>query len=144
MSLLQNVTQLAYETLGVADGFEGIVEELVNNRVDTRELVQRLRQQIAIPLQTLGERQMPALEKHLQHLQVAIDHPPFPRTMLREARKQTDAVLVAMKGILDRMLELESYNELVELLRGILAEQQRLGDETKALQRRRLRGLLED
>jgi hypothetical protein len=144
MSLMQSVTQLAYETLGVADGFEGIVLELVNNRVDTRELTGRLRQQIAIPLQSIGGQQMPVLETHLQRLQAAFNQPSFPLPLLREARKQTDAVLVAMKEVLDRMLELESYNELVELLRGILAEQQRLSDETKARQRTRLRGLLED
>jgi len=144
MSVLQNVTQLAYETLGVADGIEDIVKELVNNRVDTRELKQRLQQQIARPLQDIGGQQMPALETLLQQFQTALDGPVFPRPLLRESRQQTDAVLVAMKGVLDRMLELESYNELVELLRGIISEQKRLSDDTKAKQRTRLRGLLED
>jgi hypothetical protein len=144
MSVLQNVTQLAYETLGVADGFEDIVAELVNNRINTRELTQRLQQQIAIPLQAIGGQQMPVLETQLQTFQAALDESVFPMSRLREARKQTDAVLVAMKGVLDRMLELESYNEIVKLLRGIIAEQQQLSDETKAKQRTRLRGLLEE
>jgi vacuolar-type H+-ATPase subunit D/Vma8 len=103
-----------------------------------------LRLQIATPLRNIGGQQMPALETYLQQFQAALDQNSFPLPMLRESRKQTDAVLVAMKAVLDRMLELESYNELLELLRGILAEQQRLSDETKAQQRQRLRGLLED
>ncbi|MCH8839563.1 MAG: hypothetical protein IH831_02580 [Planctomycetes bacterium] len=35
---LQNAIQLSYETVGVAEGFEEIVAELVNNRVVTEEL----------------------------------------------------------------------------------------------------------
>ena len=49
-----------------------------------------------------------------------------------------------MQAVLDRMLELESYNELVEILRGIVAEQQALRDETLRRQRERLEELLDD
>ncbi|MEO2047472.1 MAG: hypothetical protein ABGX16_12980 [Pirellulales bacterium] len=144
MSLLQNATQLAYETLGVADGFETIVAELINNRVDTQELTHRLQQQITMPLKSIGQTQLPALEGQLQKLQAALEEPAFPKSLLRETRQQTDAVLLAMQAVLDRMLELESYNEIVELLRGIIAEQERLNEETKSQQRTRLRSLLED
>jgi hypothetical protein len=49
-----------------------------------------------------------------------------------------------MKRVLDRMLELESYNELVDLLRGIVTEQEALREETLRLQREKLRELLEE
>ena len=42
------------------------------------------------------------------------------------------------------MLELESYNELVELLRDIVSEHQDLRDQTKAERRAKLRGLLDN
>jgi len=42
------------------------------------------------------------------------------------------------------MLELESYNELVELLRGIVAEQKQLEEKTKQQRREKLRRLLEE
>jgi len=63
---------------------------------------------------------------------------------LAEAKAQADLVLEAMKQVLDRMLELESYNELVELLRGIAADQQQIQEETKQMRREKLRSLLED
>ena len=44
-----------------------------------------------------------------------------------------------MKAVLDRMLELESYNELVELLRGIVTDQEELSDETQRQQREKLK-----
>jgi hypothetical protein len=49
-----------------------------------------------------------------------------------------------MKAVLDRMLELEEYNELVELLRGIVKDQEQLKERTQQEQREKLKGLLED
>jgi hypothetical protein len=42
------------------------------------------------------------------------------------------------------MLELESYNELVDLLRGIVEDQKQLSEETRAQRRERLRSLLDE
>jgi len=141
---LQNTVQLSYETLGVADGFEAIVGELVNNRVDTEELTQRLRQGISAPLREIGGELMPQLERQLQELQTVVSQAESPQKALAEAKAQGDEVLEAMKQVLDRMLELESYNELVELLRGIAADQKKLQEETKQKRREKLRSLLED
>ena len=140
----QNVVQLSYETLGVADGFEAIVGELINNRVDSEELTQRLQAGIADPLREIASELMPQLEKQLQELQAtASDQKPLEKA-LAQTKAQGDAVLDAMKQVLDRMLELESYNELVELLRGIVADQQEVQQETKKKRRAKLRSLLED
>jgi hypothetical protein len=49
-----------------------------------------------------------------------------------------------MKAVLDRMLELESYNELVELLRGIVSDQEQIKQRTQQQQREKLRGLLDE
>jgi hypothetical protein len=55
-----------------------------------------------------------------------------------------DGVLVQMQQILDRMLELESYNEVVGLLRDIIDDQQKLNDRTKQQQADRIKDLFED
>lgn len=141
---LQNVVQLSYETLGVADGFEEIISELENNRVDTEELTQRLGQGIAEPLREIGGQLMPQLEEQLQKLQTAVAERANPREALTASQLQADAVLEAMQQVLDRMLELESYNELVELLRGIVADQKSLQEATQQQRRAKLRSLLED
>jgi hypothetical protein len=49
-----------------------------------------------------------------------------------------------MQAVLDRMLELESYNELVELLRGIVNDQQQIKEKTPQPQKEKLRGLIEE
>ncbi len=140
----QNVVQLSYETLGVADGFEAIVGELINNRVDSEELTQRLQTGIADPLREIASELMPQLEKQLQELQTTASEQKSLEKPLAQAKAQGDAVLDAMKQVLDRMLELESYNELVELLRGIVADQQEVQQETKKKRRAKLRSLLEN
>ncbi len=141
---LQNVVQLSHETLGVADGFEDIMGELVNNRVDSEELTERLQSGIADPLREIGAALMPEMEQHLQELQTTFTEQSSPQVSLESAQAQGDVVLNAMQDVLDRMLELESYNELVELLRGIVAEQQEIQDRTKQERREKLRSLLQD
>ena len=63
---------------------------------------------------------------------------------LADSLRLADEVLVEMQQILDRMLELESYNEVVGLLRDIIDDQKTLNDRTKQQQTERLQDLLEE
>ena len=49
-----------------------------------------------------------------------------------------------MRQVLDRMLELETYNEVVALLRDIISDQDEINRQTKERQKERLRSLFED
>jgi hypothetical protein len=141
----QSATQLAFETAGVAEGFDDIVAELINNRVDTEELKERLEQGIAEPLKEVSGELLPRLEERLAAVQQAYEAKiPSAAEPLARAKADADAVVEAMKAVLDRMLELESYNELVELLRGIVNDQRQLKEQTQQQQREKLRGLLEE
>ncbi|HEX6963471.1 MAG TPA: hypothetical protein VF175_16510 [Lacipirellula sp.] len=141
----QTVTQLSFETSGVAEGFDDIVAELINNRVDTEELKERLEQGISEPLKEVSGELLPQLEARLIELARAHDADlSAAGPQLAAAKSAAAAAAEAMKTILDRMLELESYNELVELLRTIVTDQQQLRERTQAEQRERLRGLLEE
>ena len=57
---------------------------------------------------------------------------------------EDDTILVEMRKVRDQMLELESFNEAVDLLREILAEQRRITEQTKHERRQKMRRLLED
>ena len=142
--VLQNITQLTFETLGVAEGFEDIVIELNNNRIATEELTERLQKNIAFPLHEIAESLMPELESKVKSLPAEIDGKNDSAGVQTAAIIQSDAVIAAMQQILDRMLELESYNELVELLRGIVSEQKELNEATRLRHREKLRSLLDD
>ncbi|MCC6494427.1 MAG: hypothetical protein IT424_15560 [Pirellulales bacterium] len=141
----QTALQLASETAGVADGFDDIVAELVNNRVDTEELRQRLEVGIAEPLKQISGERLPQFEQRMAALQQAFAEAPAEAAEpLAAAKSDAAETADAMKAVLDRMLELESYNELVELLRGIVADQQQIKEQTQRQQREKLRGLLDE
>ena len=58
---LQNIVQSGEEILGVAEAFDDLHDQLVNNRIDNQDLKSRLREQIAEPLHQIGNQRMPQL-----------------------------------------------------------------------------------
>jgi len=140
---LQNSRKNAHETLGLAQAFVDIREELVNNRVDTAELKIRLEQGIADPLRRIGEELFPELDRRLDRLEAALALEAGPEARDR-AVAQVDAILQAIEEVLGRMLELEDFNKAVELLREIIDLQEKLGEQTRQRRDQKLRELLED
>jgi hypothetical protein len=141
---LQNSQRSADETRGVANAFETIREELVNNRVDTEELKTRLKDGIADPLKRISGEMFPELERRLRALQVRLADPQAGTAAQASARDQADAILVEMNLVLGKMVELETFNEVLDLLRGIIGSQEEISERTKDKQKQKLRNLLEE
>ena len=141
---LQQSQKSVAEVLGVAAGFLDIREELINNRVDTEDRKNRLKDQIADPLNAVCADEFPRLDERLSALE----------TLLREAGVQVDpaqagppadlaidqanVTLVKLEEVLARMQDLETYNELLEIVRDLLKDQEKLIDRTKQEQKRQL------
>jgi len=141
---VQNGNQIRGEVLGVADEFDHIFKQFVNNRVNTdlEQLSVRLQDDIAEPLRKLGDQDLPELVRGLEEdLYPELGDPQAGRAQLGLAQGRADAILVEMQKILKRMLKLQSFNEAVELLREIIKEQEELRELTKD---RRNQKLLED
>lgn len=140
---LQHVVQSADEVVGVAEAFDDLHDQLTNNRIENPDLQSRLREQIAQPLHRIGGQRMPQLAAQLklveEHLQDASVQPELAKCIAT-----ADQILVEMKEVLDRMLELETYNEVVALLRGIISDQEEINRRTKDRQKVRLRSLFEE
>jgi hypothetical protein len=140
---LQNVIQSADEVSGVAEAFDDLHDQLTNNRIDIPDLKSRLREQIAQPMHRIGGERMPQLAARLElveeHLQDEAAAPELARAIAL-----ADEVLVEMRQVLDRMLELETYNEVLDLLRGIITDQEEINRRTKERQKERLRSLFEE
>jgi len=135
------------ETLTVATGFSGIVSEIENNRVpDSDNLRDRFSVDIADPLHRLGElpkkedvnpvlQGFAAYQAKLMALNLAVDRKTKDAAEIEAARrdaiKSADDILVEMNGVLNKMKELESFKEAVDLLRSIIAMQKDVGDRTK-------------
>jgi hypothetical protein len=140
----QNVTQAADEVLNVAEGFTHLHNQLVNNRIDDSELKHRLKLEIADPLREISQEKMPPLELQLDFVMANLASYEEAAAGLDQAIGMTDEILADMQYVLERMRELETYNEVVALLRGIMSEQDRLNEQTKKLRKIDLRSLLKE
>jgi len=127
------------ETGEIAEAFSLIHLEFDNNSLLTAELDTRLLSQIAIPLATLAENELPDLVAETRAPLAADDAAGRQRLVAR-----TDRVLSRMRAVLDRMMELETFNEVVDLLRSTISAQEEIRQETRDLQKERARALLED
>jgi hypothetical protein len=141
--MITNCRKTAPETLGLADSFDDIRKQLINNRLETEELKERLGRGIAEPLRKIAKTLFPELERRLERLQTALErHSPRTAEDRQQARAQADVILLAMQKVLDRMLELESYHEAVEMLREVIKLQEQLHRQTELRQKEKLKDLL--
>jgi hypothetical protein len=145
---IQRLTQLsrkdAQETLGVATAFSDMRDELDNNRIDNSELKERLARRISEPLKRCAEEQFPELDRRLELIRTAAADDNARREAVSDAVQQADVILVEMRRTLDSMLELESLNEAVALLREIIATQDQVTEDTKRRRTEKARQLLEE
>jgi hypothetical protein len=94
-------------------------------------------------LRRIAEQMFPELDRRLERLQATIaDSAAGPDARVR-AVQQADAVLAAMRQVLSQMLEMEDFNEAVELLRSIIDAQEGVHSQTKQRQKQKLRELME-
>jgi hypothetical protein len=144
----------AQETLGVAASFGDIRAELINNRVDTEDRKLRLQTQVVDPLQLIGDAMFPELDLRLGALTERLDargklglapHGEDAETVARAAAavEQTDEILLAIDAVLQSMLDIEDYNELLDRVRDLIADQEKLLDGTKKAQKQQVLDLLQ-
>jgi hypothetical protein len=130
--LADATARAAGETADLAEAFRGIHLEFTNNQLITPELEARLIAQIAEPLATLAMQDLPALAKACRG-----------GVGRQDLVRRADEVLARMRAVLDKMMELESFNEVVERLRGMIRTQEQIRAETLEQQKRRSREALE-
>ncbi|MCL4191571.1 MAG: hypothetical protein KJZ87_07475, partial [Thermoguttaceae bacterium] len=128
---------------GTAQAFGDIRAELVNNRIDTQELKIRLEDGIAAPLRRVAEEMFPELDRRLARLETRLADTAQGPEDQRAAVQQADAILLQMRQVLAKMIELEDFNQAIELLREIIAAQEQIGERTGQQQKEQLRDLLE-
>jgi type I site-specific restriction-modification system R (restriction) subunit len=141
---LENTQRAAHETRTVGTAFHSILEEMSNNRIDTPALAGRIRDEIADPLVALADKRLPVLVARLTELQKLIDERVRGAAKVDEAVREADAILLEMQNILDKMIEMATYKELVDRLRKLVEQQEELNKETKQRQIENLKNLIEE
>ncbi len=126
----------AGETTEIAAEVRGIHRELANNGLLTADLDARLLGQITTPLALVATD--PLAEAARRSRGEGDDS--AERSAVVAA---FDDALARMRAVLARMLELESVNEVIERLRGVIRTQEQIREETLRRQRQRGREALE-
>jgi len=126
------VARAAGETGEVAAGFRAIRREFEINGMLSPELDARLSGEILAPLAAVAAGELAAAGRACRE-----------QAEVRTIAAAIDAALVRMRAILDRMLEQESINDVIEKLRGVIDAQQRIHDDTLEWKRKRGREALE-
>ena len=130
----QKSEQSGFEVDGVALAFEDIREELINNRVDTPERKSRLENQIISPLREIADPMFPEFREAIAALRALLSgdgKTAEAESKSIEVNELADKIVVAMDEVLDKMLELEDYAEIVNIVRQLIEQQDALIEKTK-------------
>lgn len=130
------------ELLGVANRIDDIRMQLVNNRIDSYDRQTRLNDKVYLPLSKMLASAYPELSKRLVELQNSAMSGDS-RPQARQAMIALDAVLVELLEIKLNMLDIESFNEIIELVRELLDEEERLLQQTERIRREKILQLLQ-
>lgn len=129
------------ELIGVAAQVENLRQQLQNNRIDSYDRQTRLQEKVHQPLTELLANEFKVVEQRLLELQTATTSGGG-SIQARESIQSLDEVLIKLLAIKESMLKIESFNEIIDLVRGILDDQERVLGETEAAQRQRILDLL--
>ncbi|MCA9097039.1 MAG: hypothetical protein KDA36_01590 [Planctomycetaceae bacterium] len=114
------------ESMSVEQGFEEIRRETLNNRIETTQSLERLENKLIRPLHSLNETDYNEVDQDLGELQVKLETGTAIEESLPRITGRIDQMLAKMESILKEMRRLETYGELVEMLKSIKLEQEEL------------------
>ena len=127
------VARATGETGEIAAAFRDIRLELDNNLLLSAELEGRIVGQIAVPLEAIAAGDLPGLAAACR----------AETTAVAPVARRADEVLERMRAVLARMMELESFNEVIDRLRNVIRTQEEIRAETLRRQKERAREALE-
>ncbi|QDU93145.1 hypothetical protein [Lignipirellula cremea] len=122
------------EVLETAAAFANIRDQLVNNRVDVEDQKERLQRDVIAPLRKINTDSVPALKEQLDALDKALGDPDVEPAAAKASLEAASKVIAEMEAVLAKMIEIEDFNQLLEIVRNILKEQEGLIEATKKQQ----------
>jgi hypothetical protein len=133
---LHAIRKAATETASVEQAFRDVREELVNNAIHTPQLLSRLGDRIIDPLGRINTVDYPEADGALVQFRLANEREQDPTPQIDECVLEMTSLIDKMEQVLLEMRKLETFQEALELLKAIIAEEERLVEETKNRQKR--------
>jgi hypothetical protein len=127
------------ELRGVQSEFGQIIAELINNRVDSQDRRERLQNKVHGPLTQLVKNDWPPFGTEINALEklVAKESAETVRAKLESVITKNNELIARLTGILGDMIDMQDFNEVVDEVRRMLDDQNKLIDQTKQEKKRR-------
>ncbi len=139
-------TKTSEELEGIAISLDDLLEEMANNRVDSVDRSERIGSGVRDPLRGIVAGDLATLREQIAMVErrtgAAAQSPSAPE-LSAQAVQTAEQVLLQLTAVLEKMLDLESYNEILDMVRELIDSQEGLIEETKKEQRRRVLDLFE-
>jgi hypothetical protein len=133
------------ETRTVEDSFREILEQLINNAVHTRPMVERIEDLILRPIEEINAVDFPRADEAMGRFKLVSRDGQASTVHIDECLAAINTLLSRMARVLDEMKDLVEFHEAVKDLKSIIDLQQNVSDETKAERKRsilnKLKGL---
>ncbi len=107
------------ETLAIGQSLSDIREEMVNNGVDTPDSLERMDAKLIRPLNGINQLDFPDVDQRLGLFRLALQEQTDPLNRLDESLSALDRLKRKLQQVLVEMRTLETYKELVEILKDI-------------------------
>jgi hypothetical protein len=149
-------TKTGEELEGIAASLDDLLEEMANNRIDSVDRSERIGGGVRDPLRAIVAGDLAKLKRQIAEIEAWVAG--RPDTMAAEDRaggsasadadadsavQTAEDVLLQLTAVLEKMLDLESFNEVLDMVRELIESQDGLIDETKKEQKRRVLDLFE-
>lgn len=131
----------ADELGGIAASIDDILLEMVNNRVDTPDRSDRIASGVRDPLLKVVSGSLQDLRGQLAVLPTLAEDSKAGPPAASNAVKTTEEVLLQLTAVLEKMLDLESYNEVLDLVRDLIENQEKIIEATEKERTRSLQDL---
>lgn len=142
---LHQIRKNSSETAVIEDSFRAMLEELVNNRVHTEQMVQRLNGLIVDPLHAINVVDYPAADGAAGLYKLANEKRQNPTSQIDNTIESLSTMLEHMERVLKEMQELANFHEAIKELKFIIDDSEKLKGDTAKEQKKkdveRLKGL---
>ncbi len=131
-------TKTSEELSGIAASLDDLLAEMINNRVDSVDRRERIGQGVRDPLLAVVNGPLAKLRDQIQAIDQVVGQPSVAAQRTAEAVQTAEEVLLQLTAVLEKMLDLESYNEILEMVRELIEDQNQLLKDTKDEQKKRV------
>jgi len=139
---LNTLRKDSIEADAIRIAFDNILRELINNRVETPQMRARLQEKIIAPLTSLLENEFAKAEEDFRLLDFSLQQGAEAEVTPAVCLADMDRLLSGLRQILIEMRKLESFQEVIELLKGIIDDQKTLREKTEEERKKKLIDLL--